>query len=100
MLYASYSFALSCYASHVILDLVSTFCFSFRGFAVFLIAPVLSDLVSLALVCPITPIVLLVANKNLVNFNEILSLSSLSTDSPQQLPIIPNCRLAILSQIL
>ncbi|KAI7863866.1 uncharacterized protein EV154DRAFT_534528 [Mucor mucedo] len=35
MLYVSYSFALSCYASHVILDLVFTFCFSFRRFAVF-----------------------------------------------------------------
>ncbi|KAI7868830.1 uncharacterized protein EV154DRAFT_531125, partial [Mucor mucedo] len=38
----------------------------FRRFAVFSITPILSDLVSLALVCPITPIVLLVANKDLL----------------------------------
>ncbi|KAI7887628.1 uncharacterized protein EV154DRAFT_484931 [Mucor mucedo] len=47
-------------------DLISTFCFFFRGFAVFFITPIISDLVSLALVCPITPTVLLVANKNLL----------------------------------
>ncbi|KAI7865320.1 uncharacterized protein EV154DRAFT_488728 [Mucor mucedo] len=47
------------------LDIVSTFCFSFRGFAEFLISPILSNLVSLTLLCPITPIALLVANKYL-----------------------------------
>ncbi|KAI7886412.1 uncharacterized protein EV154DRAFT_485164 [Mucor mucedo] len=70
--YASFSFDLSCYASHVILDLASTFCFSFLEFAVFLISPILSDLVSLALLCPITPIVLLVANKYLTTHKNCL----------------------------
>ncbi|KAI7887686.1 uncharacterized protein EV154DRAFT_554396 [Mucor mucedo] len=46
---------------HVILDLVSTFCFSFLEIDVFLILLILSDLVSLALLCPITSTVVHIA---------------------------------------